>query len=335
VSAPAARAPGVAGLVEEIWYGNSAAAAAGRMALLPLSMAHAAALALRPAPSAQRAPKPVLSVGSLRVGGAGKTPFVLWLATRLAQRGVRPCIVTGGYGGSEYGRSMALLGLDTAREPEAAGRFGDEAVLLALRSRLPVAVGRNRLAACRAAADAVQPDVFVLDDGFQHRALARDLDILLVAGTESGEWLLPAGPLREPASAASRADVVTTPRARAEAVVADVGTPIGDSPRMLAGRRVVAVAAIARPGRFVAELERAGAVVTKALLRRDHHRFGDSDRVEIERAAAGNDLVVTTEKDLVKLARLGIGADLRALRIEVDVDDGDAIVARAAALAGV
>ncbi len=349
--------------LESLWYGVAAWSRVARAALAPLAAAFGAASALRGAlydrgvAAVRRAPRPVVSVGSLRVGGAGKTPFVLWLVARLQQEGYRPCIVLRGYGG-EAGASPILLDAESATDPRAVERAGDEAVLLALRSGVPVVAGADRQAACvfaiaRLAGTARDPDLFVLDDGFQHRALARDVDIVLVAGSEASERLLPAGPLREAAGALARADAVVLvagepdpaflgarphgalavcARTRARALVRSVGEADGQREdagrdvRTLAGRRVVAVAAIARPGRFLRELERLGAVVVARVLRRDHHRYDAADVAEIEAAAAAADFVVTTEKDLVKLQAMRLGAAPLALRIELEVDDGDAIV---------
>jgi tetraacyldisaccharide 4'-kinase len=277
------------------------------------------------------------------------------------RRGRRPCLVTRGYGGSAEGASPWILDEAEAALPGAAEGAGDEAVLLALRSGVPVVIGADRARACAAAAAVLArtPDVYVLDDGFQHRRLARDLDIVLVSGREAGERLLPAGPLREPVSALARAGVVVTMRdeagspgeslgadvarsaARVEATASASGlvsnvadaetTPLAG----LAGRRVVAVAGIARPERFLATLRRAGADVVATLLRRDHHRYVDGDRREIEVASAGADLVVTTEKDLAKLAGSVFRAPLAAVRIEVafaSVADEEQLAARAAGL---
>jgi tetraacyldisaccharide 4'-kinase len=350
---------------ETLWYSPSTPAAAARAALSPLSLLFGAGLRVRSRlydsgfARVEHAPAPVVSVGALRVGGAGKTPFVLWLARELVRRGRRPCLVTRGYGGSAEGSAPWILDRAEAALPGAAGRAGDEAVLLALRSGVPVVVGADRARACAAAAAVLArtPDVYVLDDGFQHRRLARDLDIVLVSGREAGERLLPAGPLREPVGALSRAQVVVTMRdaaggsgeslaagvapsaAQVEAAASASGlvenvadtetTPLAG----LAGVRVVAVAGIARPDRFLATLRRAGADVVATIARRDHHRYGDSDLREIDAASAGAGLVVTTEKDLVKLAGSAFRAPLAAIRIDVafaSAADEEQLAARAA-----
>lgn len=346
--------------IEEVWYGRSAGAAAARAALAPLSLLYGAALRLRGAAwdlglqEPRSAPAPVISVGGLRVGGAGKTPFVLWLAAALKKRGLRPCVVTRGYGGRGEGGPPRLLTAAMVDETVVAD-VGDEAALLALRSGCPVAVGSDRAAACalawsELAAAGDPPSVFLLDDGFQHRALARAVDVVMVDGREAGEWLLPAGPLREGAGALARAGVVVVlgpggalpsqragqlvvrAEARPECLVAAVGDDAGEDLARLSGLRVVAVAAVARPERFLADLEGLGARVVARVLRRDHHRYDDADRREIEAASARADLVVTTEKDLVKLAGgAGPAPRRRALRLRLRVDDEDALLDRVCA----
>lgn len=332
--------------LEALWYSDSPGARAARAALAPLAAVHGAAVTLRSSLydhgffKTSRAPAPVVSVGSLRVGGAGKTPFVLWLASRLVARGLRPCIVTRGYGGRGDGGAARLVTSDLAVDPRVVEEAGDEACLLALRSGLAVAVGRDRLAACELAWREAGPiDLFLLDDGFQHRRLARDLDVVLVSGREDEEALLPAGPLREGPGALRRAGIVVrtgegglrpaacvNARTKPEMLVASVGDDHGEDLSRLAGLRVVAVAAIARPGRFLADLEAGGAEVVARVLRRDHHFFDADDRRQIDQAAAGADLVVTTEKDLVKLAGSRSHPDWRALRIAVEVDDEERLL---------
>src|SRR6185369_3246043 len=226
-------------------------------------------------------------------------------------------------------------------------RAGDEAVLLAIRSGCPVAVGHDRLAACQTAwkkliENGEPPDVFVLDDGFQHRALARDVDIVMTSDADASMRLLPAGPLREPVSALGRAAVaiaLAAPDARAAAsatgatrviraamrpsmLVSSVADVSGDAPSWLSGREIVAVAGIARPERFLDDLSRAGARVTAAIVRRDHHRYDEPDGAEIDRAVASSPgaVVVTTEKDLVKLTHLRPRLGMLALRVELELE---------------
>jgi tetraacyldisaccharide 4'-kinase len=277
--------------------------------------------------------------------------------------------VTRGYGREAGGAEPWLLEETAAMAPGAAARAGDEAVLLALRSGGPVAIGADRAAACRhahaeLAGTGQEPDLFLLDDGFQHRRLSRALDVVLVSGTEDRERLLPAGPLRETAAALARASAVVTVRAatdapgkaralldaapatalrldaivRATGIVSSVSETSAEPLASLDGRRVVAVAGIARPGRFLRELEAAGAQISTAVLRRDHHRYSASDLAEIDAAAASADLVVTTEKDLVRLEGASFRAPLRALRIDLEIEStpaGELLAERAASLAAV
>jgi tetraacyldisaccharide 4'-kinase len=182
---------------ERHWYRRSALSAA----LWPLSLAFGAGVAARRALyragvlAADRLPVPVVVVGNRVVGGAGKTPLALWIAQALARRGRRPGIVSRGYGGAEAGPAEVPPGGDWRR-------YGDEPILLAEARVAPVWIGRRRAAAARAML-AAHPDcdVVLSDDGLQHYALARDVEIAVVDARGDGNgFLLPAGPLREPAS---------------------------------------------------------------------------------------------------------------------------------------
>lgn len=334
-------------MIEDVWYGAGPRAAACRTALRPLAVAFGAAVCLRAWAyrrgllGVHRACLPVVSVGALAVGGSGKTPLAMWLAAELAAAGRRPAVVCRGYGGRE--RGPHLLEAGSTFDPTWAERFGDEAALHAARGRYHVAVGADRVAACELAAR--RADVVVLDDGFQHLRLARDFDLVVVAPGDGSRSLLPAGPLRERSAALARADAAVAmdgasvpasiprfvARASAEAVVGSAADAGGAAPSTLAGRRVVAVAAIARPERFLAALADAGASVVASHLRRDHHRYDARDWTRIAALAAGADEVVTTEKDWVKLARFALedaaAPAPRALRVACRVEGGEALVA--------
>ncbi len=226
---------------------------------------------------------------------------------------------------------------------------GDEARMMARRTGVPVVTAVDRAEACRVAVAGLAPDCIVLDDGFQHRRLARDLDIVLVDGRERGGRLLPAGPLREPVGALARADVILDstlapgtsatvedgrlraglqqrPLALVETVAPDARKrPVAE----LAGRPVVAVAGIARPERFLAMLEEAGARVVETMIYADHHDYDAGDWREIRAAALGAEFVVTTEKDLVKLAAFGAEPGfLVALRIAAVVSQPELVLDR-------
>jgi tetraacyldisaccharide 4'-kinase len=211
---------------------------------------------------------------------------------------------------------------------------GDEAVLLARRFAGPVVVGEDRVAAAREACRAFAAEVIVLDDGFQHRRLGRDLDIVLLASDPSVERLLPAGPLREPLGALARAGAIVAmdappavlavgprglPRFQARTAATTLvevrdGRWRERDVDTLAGRDVVALAGIARPERFVASLEALGARVRRREFLADHHGYDGNDLARVA-AWAAHGLVVTTEKDLVKLADLERDPPVLALRV--------------------
>jgi len=329
----AARAVQVSGagssFPERHWYRRSWLS----LALAPLAFAFGAAVRARRRAflagwlRADRLPVPVVVVGNLVAGGTGKTPLALWLVEALRTRGLVPGIVSRGYrGANEVPREVPPGG--------SAERFGDEPVLLAERSGAPVWIGRDRAAAGRALL-AARPacDVLVCDDGLQHYRLARDFEIAVEDERGWGNGLLlPAGPLREPASRPVDAVVLNgaPPRAGAFAMrlepagfrrVAAPGAAVAVD--ALRGKRLHAVAGIGNPRRFFATLEALGLAFTPHAFP-DHHPFAarDLDYPDC-------DAVVMTEKDAVKCRRFARD-DLLALRVEARVDDrlADSIAAR-------
>lgn len=305
-----------------------------RAALSPLSGLYGAALSARARLyrtgrlRSERVPCPVVSVGNLTFGGTGKTPFVLFLARRFRFEGKRPAILSRGYGRRSRGRVVVSEGNGPLVPPE---RGGDEPVAMA-RSlpAVPVVVAERRVEAARKAID-LGADLLLLDDGYQHLALARDVDILLLDAADpfGGGRLPPAGTLREPLSALRRADAfvftridraspsadaraeltrsnpdapVFTARIRATGLADDAGAPV-TSPA-LTGRRFVAVCGIAHPQAFVASLRELELAPEEVLAFPDHHRYGRRDLARIRDAAdrTGSAWIATTEKDAVKLA---------------------------------
>lgn len=275
--------------------------------LVPLSIAYGAACGARRALYARRLrrtvrlARPVVVVGNLTVGGTGKTPLVCWLAGRLAERGFKPGIVTRGYGGAARGARR----VDPSDDPALAG---DEPVLLARRSGLPVAAGRDRPAAAQLLIDA-GCDVIVSDDGLQHYALARDCEVVVIDGDRrfGNGWLLPAGPLRETRSRLASADAVVvnggrpllegafSMRLEAQGAVALDGgrrSPL----TAFTGLTVHAVAGIGHPERFFNMLRAHGIEVIGHPLP-DHARLGPQDIRFPDRRP-----VLMTEKDAVKCA---------------------------------
>jgi tetraacyldisaccharide 4'-kinase len=263
--------------------------------------------------------RPVVSVGNLCAGGSGKTPVVEQIARLLVARGERPAILTRGYARRRAldgvtvvsDGSTILAGLDTA---------GDEPLMLARAlPGVPVLVAADRYLAGRLAERQLGATVHLLDDGFQHLALARDVDLLLVAEEDLTDRMLPAGRLREPLPAAASADALLT---IAEGDGADrlrhtlgidtmfhVRRALGEA-RWVSGRDsavsrggiAFAVAGVARPERFLADIAAAGWQVAGAIVFRDHHPFTDLDVDRIARAAraAGAGVVLTTVKDAVR-----------------------------------
>ena len=298
-------------VVESIWYGSSAGARVARAALTPASWLVHAGVQLRAwrfehAPDAQQpSPLPALSVGNISVGGTGKTPVAAWAAAALRARGAAPAIVMRGYGDDE---------------PLVHARLNPE---------VSVIVDADRVrGAERARADGA--DCVILDDGFQHRRIARISDWVLVAAERWRDdlLLLPAGPLREPLDALARADVLVVTRKSASREQAEeIGRRLGARfPTLglalchlaldalvdartgerrpltwLADRRIVAAAAIGEPGAFFAQLSAAGARVDERAFR-DHHAFDAADVADLAAAADRRDGLVCTLKDAVKLA---------------------------------
>ncbi|HXJ37201.1 MAG TPA: tetraacyldisaccharide 4'-kinase [Candidatus Eisenbacteria bacterium] len=349
---------GIAGrlgaLVETSWEGATAGQRLVSAALRPASLAYGAVVAVRNrlydlgALRSERVPARVVGVGNLTVGGSGKTPTALWLAEALGARGRRVAIVSRGYGKTKPG--VVIVGVD-GRPLVAPSDGGDEAVLAAMRVPVPVITCERRVMAARVACERFACDTIVLDDGFQHRALARDVDIVLVPEGGLPRALLPAGPLREPAASLRRAQAVLAlgderrvpPRPAAPpgiptfvgrivptaAVLLGDGRLVAHDLGILPKRRVVAVAGVARPERFWTLLDRLGVDVAVRLALPDHAPY-DAATLAALRAAIGSEgrAVVTTEKDLVKLAGLG-GVDalrLCAVRVGVEIEESERLL---------
>jgi tetraacyldisaccharide 4'-kinase len=275
----------------------------------------------------QKLRSPVISVGSLSAGGAGKTPFVIALAGML--RAKRIDVLSRGYGRS----STAVERVDPGGSPE---RFGDEPLLIAREAGLPVFVGGRRFeAGLLAESQADGPVLHLLDDGFQHRQLARDVDIVLVSSEDLSDWLLPAGNLREGVGALRRASVLAVPLGDDAAVVRlramglrGLQQPVWRFRRVMdvseVRGRVLAFCGIARPGQFFSGLEEAGVPPVGQHAFADHHRFSPSDMAMLNRLAgsAGADAFVTTAKDHVRLgalaAQLALPVQVASLRVEIE-----------------
>ena len=242
----------------------------------------------------------VISIGNLSAGGTGKTPFVLLLGELLKARGLKFDVLSRGYGR----KSRGVLRVDPSGLPE---EFGDEPLLIARKLQVPVVVGENRYEAGCYAESRFGPQLHLLDDGFQHRALVRDFDIVLVTPQEASDRLLPAGRLREPLSSLRRADaVVLASGASAESFPIE-GKLIwrvrrGIAPQNVPPRPVV-FCGIARPQQFTLQLRMANIEPAAEAFYRDHHAYSEQDIRELlalkHKSEAGG--FVTTEKDAVNL----------------------------------
>ena len=331
-------------LIDGSMPGPAAVLARGCLAVLagPYTVAVAARNAAYDAGvlPAQRAPVPVISIGNLTLGGTGKTPLVAWMARLLATAGRRPAIVSRGYGA-------------------ATGITSDEAAELALLvPTVPHVADRDRVAGALRAADA-GADCVVLDDGFQHRRLARDLDVVVVDATDpfGGGRMFPRGLLREPLGGLGRADAVVLTRADAvdatrrrdirmglvrygrpaiwsEAIHAPVTLRRWTADPLpldaLHGRRVAAFAAIGNPDAFRATLAALGADVVDFQAFADHHAYAHADLATLaaRAAAARAELVATTLKDLVKIRRDELdGVPLVAVEIALQLLVGESDLA--------
>ncbi len=247
-----------------------------------------------------RLSRPVISVGSLSSGGAGKTPFVILLGTLLKQRGITFDVLSRGYGRKTRG----VLEVD----PDGSAReFGDEPLLIAKTFGCPVVVGESRYQAGLFAEAKFAPQLHILDDGFQHRSLARDFDIVLLTPEDMRDQLLPGGRLRETLSSLRRADAVVQ---TGDAHYARSGVNESCIWRM---RRTISFAdppsnpvmfcGIARPQQFVEQLVAAGIEFVARKFYRDHHAYTETDIRDLlnlrDRTHAGG--FITTEKDAINL----------------------------------
>ena len=293
--------------------------------LLPPSLLYRALTALRRGLFAVgllkqvRLPVPVIVVGNIFVGGTGKTPLVIWLVEQLRSRGFRPGVISRGYGAS-------VEGVTEVNEHSQPSEVGDEPLLIAMKARVPVLVGRRRvLAAQQLLQSHPDIDVVVSDDGLQHYALGRTVEIQLSDARGHGNgWLLPAGPLREPASRRSDFYVGNGMLPPAGGylmqLVGDHAEQLADRSRRMplsaipAGARVVAAAGIGNPKRFFDMLAAQGVVLAHTIALPDHFDFSHNPFQDI-----AAEFILVTDKDAVKCARTEtLAADRRLWSVPVE-----------------
>jgi tetraacyldisaccharide 4'-kinase len=328
------------------------------LALAPLSKLYAAVVELRNFLFAQgilssvRLPRPVVSVGNLTVGGTGKTPTCLWLAHELALRGLKVAILSRGYRRREKRPVVMLPSEQNSAMLDADGQLaqaGDEPLMMNGIYGQAVGVCADRAAAAAELLRRQDVDVFLLDDGFQHRRVKREVDLLLL-GADSSGWVLPAGPFREPRRNLRRADFLldtSADGAWAPLIATASGArsfhgslqPVGlvgfsnqgmrEFPLTLLYRsKILTVTGIADPRGLYRLIHEWEGEIVDTLEFPDHYAYTARDWQQISRMARLVDLIITTEKDILKLTRFPFARDkLLALRVAMEVTDGAALAA--------
>ncbi len=299
--------------------------------LQPLGSAYAAATARRVAkPARYSAPIPVLCVGNLTAGGTGKTPAVVHLIKALQARGLKPHVLSRGYGGQEKGPLTVNI------HRHRAAQVGDEPFMLA--AFAPVTIANDRAAGAKAIADKGDADLIIMDDGFQNPDVSKTASLLVFDGAVGlGNGLaIPAGPLREDIDAGlARADaalIIGEDKTQVAARIGDAcpqftgALKAGPETMWLKGQRVTAFAGIGRPQKFFDTLEEIGAEVCGTFPFPDHHSYKAQDLLLIDRhCAKTGSIAVTTEKDAVRLPPSRQGR-VSIVRVDLLLDDADAFI---------
>jgi tetraacyldisaccharide 4'-kinase len=287
--------------------------------------------------------RPVISVGNMTVGGTGKTPLVEWVAKTLAGAGKKVCVLTRGYGRQNPERQVIVS--DGQAILATAAEAGDEPYLLAsnLLGLAAVICNADRISAARDAIAVFGAECFVLDDGFQHLRLARDLNIVTVDATDpwGGGQLLPYGRLREPLSGLRRADCVVLTRCNQttdlERLRKQIRDLIGDHPWFestmkplrppLPGGPVAAFCAVGNPTSFFEQLRNSGYELVAEKAFRDHHVYTQKEVDDLTAAAirAGAKSLITTAKDAVKLRSLLFALPWHTFEIEISISEEEAL----------
>ena len=341
--------------IEDLIYGRKSSFFFGAFLFL-LSLVYGSVVRIRAAAyrvglgRSRRLPVRVISIGNITLGGTGKTPAVIAVAGSLHQQNRRPLVISRGYGIKN--ESEVLIVSDGTRILTTAEDGGDEPVLIGSRLKgVPVVVGRNRYRAGMVALRQFAADAVILDDGFQHMQLARDLNILLIDATSDLEnpALFPAGPFREPLSSIKRADAVVITRAEnpdrilklqeiirghtqspiftSRHVPVDIISAAGQDTRALSslqGTAVFAFSGIGRPESFHYLLASLGAVIKGSASYPDHYAFKKDDLAVVYQRAvdSGAVMIITTEKDMTRLSDLK-PEGIWVLRIEMKIQETD------------
>ena len=333
---------------------------AATIALAPLSLVYGAVVRVRSVFyrkgifKTHKVAVPVISVGNITTGGTGKTPLVEWIAHRLAERGHRVCILTRGYRRANPGKRVLVS--DGNQILADINQSGDEAMMLAnyLLGSSAVVCDADRVAGARWAIENLKSDVVILDDGFQHRRLARDLDIVAVDATNAwgNGWLLPAGRLREPVSCLSRADCLIVTRTKPDEALQQQIRQTSDAPIIMSTAAIHGIASldaphsevdkqnviklpmsafcgIGNPNAFFQQLRDEGFDLSNSDAFRDHHKYSQSDidRLTQKALASGAQALITTAKDAVKLGSLRFTLPCYVAEIEIEVSESDQLLA--------
>lgn len=289
----------------------------------PLSAIFGAGVALRNALydhhifQVKKLARPVVSIGNISVGGSGKTPFVIAMGQLLAERGIAFDVLSRGYGRS----STEVAVVDPKGSP---AQFGDEPLLIAQKLQAPVIVGADRYQAGVLAEQKFSSKLHLLDDGFQHRRLYRDFDIVLLPTEDQRGSLLPTGRLREPLAALKRADAIVLPDSQERPPRARTIWPARRVIELPANTgKAIAFSGIARPRQFLEGLKSSKLEIAGTLTFRDHHRYqqGDIDCLLNLKKQNGADNFITTEKDLINLETLSAQlSPLLTVRLRVELE---------------
>lgn len=276
--------------------------------------------------SIRKLDRPVISVGNLSVGGTGKTPFVIALGELLKERGISFDVLSRGY-------RRKTRGAMVVEADGIASDFGDEPLLIARRLGVPVVVGESRYEAGRLAESRFDSQLHLLDDGFQHRALARGYDIVLVTDRDLGDTLLPSGRLREPLSSLERADAIAVSAEFLADRLPAAKYKVWRMKRQISvpatTKAPIAFCGIARPKQFFAQVRSAGISPKAEIKFRDHHSYnrGDIDRLLTAWKETGADGFLTTEKDTVNLGPLQSSLQpLTIARLTVTLEDPSGVI---------
>ena len=335
---------------------------AATIALAPLSFVYGAAVNIRSALyrtgifKTQTVGAPVISVGNITTGGTGKTPLVEWIAGRLSERGHRVCILTRGY--RRANPSHRVVVSDGERIVADIEQSGDEAMMLAqsLAGKAAVVCDADRVAGARWVIENLNADVLILDDGFQHVRIGRDLDIVTLDATNP--WgngrRLTAGILREPIRSLSSADCIVVTRTagaleaglqkrirqatdaptfRSTTVISRISAL--DSPQLEADggtvrqHPVAALCGIGNPNAFFQQLRDEGFNLRHTEVFRDHHKYSqtDIDRLTQHASDAGAHALITTAKDAVKLTSMSFPLPCYVIEIEMQIQEADTLLA--------